>query len=76
MRFSVLASGSRGNACYIETDNTNILIDAGLSCRETLRRLDMINVRVDRFDALVITHEHHDHIKGAGPISRKFNVFS
>ena len=74
MRFSVLASGSRGNACYIETDNTNILIDAGLSCRETLRRLDMINVRVDRFDALVITHKHHDHIKGAGPISRKFNI--
>lgn len=74
MRFSVLASGSRGNACYIETDNTNILIDAGLSCRETFRRLDMINVRVDRFDALVITHEHHDHIKGAGPISRKYNI--
>ncbi len=74
MRFSVLASGSRGNACYIETDNTNILIDAGLSCREIVRRLDMINVRAERFDALVITHEHNDHIRGAGAVSRRFNT--
>ena len=74
MRFSVLASGSRGNACYVETHNTRVLIDAGLSCRETLRRLECLNIQLDRLDALVITHEHSDHIKGAGPISRRFDV--
>jgi len=74
MRFSVLASGSGGNVCYIETDNSRILIDAGLSCREIIRRLEALQVTVDGFDALVITHEHLDHIKGAGPVSRRFNI--
>ncbi len=74
MRFSVLASGSRGNVCYIETEKAGILVDAGLSCREMLRRLGMIKFEAKRFDALVITHEHNDHIKGAGAIARKLNV--
>lgn len=74
MRFSVLASGSGGNACYVETDNSRILIDAGLSCRDLIRRLEILKVRLDRIDALVITHEHLDHVKGAGPISRRFNM--
>ncbi|NLA73975.1 MAG: MBL fold metallo-hydrolase [Deltaproteobacteria bacterium] len=73
MRFSVLASGSKGNACYIETDNTKILIDAGLSCRELTRRLGLIGVVITSFDAIIITHEHSDHTKGAGPVSRKFD---
>jgi phosphoribosyl 1,2-cyclic phosphodiesterase len=73
MRFSVLASGSKGNACYIETDDTSILIDAGLSCREISRRLGIVGVEVDRIDAVILTHEHSDHIKGAGPVSRKFD---
>jgi len=74
MFFSVLASGSKGNACYVETDNTRILIDAGLSCREFIKRLDIEGVVLNDLDAIIITHEHQDHIKGAGPISRKFNV--
>jgi phosphoribosyl 1,2-cyclic phosphodiesterase len=74
MRFSVLASGSGGNACYIETDNSRILIDAGLSCRELMKRLEILDIKLDRIDALVITHEHQDHVKGAGPIARRFNV--
>lgn len=73
MRFSVLASGSKGNACYVETDNTRILIDAGLSCRELLKRFEIIGIETACLDAIIITHEHSDHIKGAGPISRKFN---
>lgn len=73
MRFSVLASGSKGNACYIETDNTRILIDGGLSCRELLRRMELVGLETSRLDAIIITHEHSDHIKGVGPISRKFN---
>ena len=72
MRFSVLASGSSGNACYIESNQSRILIDAGLSCRELKRRLELVGVETDYFDAIIITHEHSDHIKGAGPISRRF----
>lgn len=74
MRFSVLASGSGGNACYVETDHCRILIDAGLSCRELIRRLEGLEVKPVLIDALVITHEHQDHIKSAGPISRRFNI--
>ena len=74
MLFSVLASGSKGNACYVETDNTKILIDAGLSCRELVKRLDIEGIVLDGLDAIILTHEHQDHIKGAGPISRRFNA--
>jgi phosphoribosyl 1,2-cyclic phosphodiesterase len=74
MRFSVIASGSGGNACYVETDVVRILIDAGLSCRELLRRLEYIGVDGSRLDALFITHEHADHIRGAGPLARRFDI--
>jgi phosphoribosyl 1,2-cyclic phosphodiesterase len=74
MRFSVLASGSLGNACYIETSRTRILVDAGLSCKEVVRRLDALGVDPVNLDALLITHEHMDHIKGAGPLARRFDL--
>ncbi len=74
MRFSVLASGSSGNAFYVETDNAKILIDAGLSCRNIVRRLEQVGLHAEELDALIITHEHADHIKGAGPLSRRFNL--
>ncbi|MFH1350756.1 MAG: MBL fold metallo-hydrolase [Pseudomonadota bacterium] len=74
MRFSVLASGSSGNACYIETAHAKILIDAGLSGREIIKRLELIDVRPDGLDALFITHEHMDHIKGAGPLARRLDI--
>ncbi len=74
MRFAVLASGSKGNACYVETAHARILVDAGLSCRELVRRLDSIDVDARCLDALVITHEHLDHIRGAGPLARKLNI--
>ncbi len=74
MRFCVLASGSSGNSCYIETDKARILIDAGLSCRETVKRLEQVGVRPEGLDALIVTHEHGDHIKGAGPLVRRFGL--
>jgi len=74
MRFSVLASGSGGNACYVETANSKIMIDAGLSCREIIRRLHLIDVKPKGLDALVVTHEHSDHIRGAGPLARRFDI--
>ncbi|MFZ7111075.1 MAG: MBL fold metallo-hydrolase [Desulfatiglandales bacterium] len=74
MRISVLASGSSGNACYVETDQTRIIVDAGLSGKELTRRLELIKVDPKDIDALVITHEHADHIKGAGPLARRFHI--
>ena len=74
MKFSVLASGSSGNACYIGTDDANILIDAGLAGREIERRLEILGVRPQSLDALIITHEHTDHIRGAGPLARRFDL--
>jgi phosphoribosyl 1,2-cyclic phosphodiesterase len=74
MRFSVLASGSSGNAIYVEADKKGILIDSGLSCKELLRRLEILNVDPDRVQGLVITHEHTDHVKGAGPVARRLDL--
>jgi len=74
MRFCVLASGSKGNTCYVETDDARVLIDAGLSCREITRRLEIVGIDADSIDALIITHEHQDHIRGVGPVARRFGL--
>jgi len=74
MKFSLLASGSKGNACYIETDNSRLLIDAGLSCIQIEKRLDWLGLRASDLDAILISHEHVDHIRGAGPLSRRYNL--
>jgi len=64
IRFTVLGSGSTGNAVLISTETTTVLVDAGLSAREILRRLDAVGVDADKLDAIVITHEHSDHVGG------------
>ena len=74
IRFSVLASGSKGNSCYVETDQTKILIDAGLSCREIERRMELVGIRPENLDGIIVTHEHGDHIKGAGALSRRYDL--
>ncbi len=74
LRFSVLASGSGGNACYVETGGARLLIDAGLSCREMERRLSGIGVSPTSLDGIMLTHEHLDHIRGAGPMARRYRL--
>jgi hypothetical protein len=64
LRVSILASGSSGNCTLLETSRTRLLVDAGLGKKETLRRLAAIEQSVDRLDAIVISHEHSDHIGG------------
>ncbi len=64
MKVSVLASGSKGNSCYIETSNHKILIDVGISYKELSLRLSNIGIDVSDIDSLFITHSHSDHIKG------------
>jgi len=74
MRFCVLGSGSKGNATFVETGETRLLIDAGFSGKEIERRLLSIGVEPDTLSGLLITHEHGDHIKGAAILSRRFRL--
>ncbi len=74
MRFSVLGSGSRGNSVFIESGKTGILIDAGFSGKELETRLNSIGRNMTHVRALCITHEHNDHICGAGVISRRCKI--
>lgn len=74
MKICSLASGSKGNCLYIETGDTRVLIDAGLSLRETLLRMENVGIDVTRINAVLVTHEHIDHIRSAGSFARKFNV--
>ncbi len=69
-----LASGSKGNATYISDGETSILVDAGLSGIELQRRLISRNLAPEELDAIIVTHEHSDHVRGAGILSRRFNL--
>ena len=73
-RFCPLASGSKGNALFVATRHTKILIDAGLSTRALKARLEAINVDLTEIDAIVVTHEHFDHIKGLGVLGCKMGI--
>lgn len=73
-KFCSLASGSSGNSTYIGTDTTNILVDAGLSGKKVVESLSLIDVVPGDIDAIVVTHEHKDHIKGIGILSRRFDI--
>ena len=74
MRFSVLGSGSGGNAILVCGGETRMLVDAGLSGRETARRLAACEVDPQEISAIVITHEHGDHTRGAGVLARRYGV--
>jgi len=74
MEISVIASGSNGNCCLVEEKGASILIDAGKSCREIDKRLNSVGKSLENVNAILITHSHHDHLCGAGVISRKFEI--
>jgi phosphoribosyl 1,2-cyclic phosphodiesterase len=74
MRFCVLGSGSSGNCVVIESGDERILVDAGFSCREIERRLDVVGISSRRFAAVCLTHEHGDHTRGAPRFSRRHGV--
>jgi len=71
---TVLASGSRGNATVIAAAGTRLLVDAGLSCRELLRRMALVGEDPTQLDAILITHEHLDHVAGLAVLARKLGV--
>ena len=74
MEFCTIASGSSGNSTYIGTAYTKILIDAGVSGKRIQDALGQLGISGEDIDALFLTHEHIDHIQGAGVISRRFHV--
>jgi phosphoribosyl 1,2-cyclic phosphodiesterase len=74
MRFSVLASGSQANCTLVEHEGEGILIDCGLSAKQTSLRMAKLGVTPEIIRAIVVTHEHGDHIRGIPVFSRRFEV--
>lgn len=74
LRFSVLASGSSGNAFYIESDKARLLVDVGLSGKQMNKLFQEVQVDPTKLDGILVTHEHSDHIKGLGVLARKYNL--
>ncbi|MCB1073319.1 MAG: MBL fold metallo-hydrolase [Chlamydiia bacterium] len=73
-KFCPLASGSKGNAIYVEGEETKILIDAGISFKALTERLGQINVDIGEIDAILVTHEHGDHIRGLEKTASTLNI--
>lgn len=72
--FTSLNSGSNGNCYYVGNDSDAVLIDIGLSCRETEKRLKALDLQVKNIKAIFISHEHGDHIKGVSVFANKYNI--
>ena len=74
LNFCSLYSGSSGNSSFVETENTKILIDCGVSSKKMEEALDLLHITPSSIDAILVTHEHSDHIQGLGTFSKKFNI--
>jgi phosphoribosyl 1,2-cyclic phosphodiesterase len=74
MRICILGSGSSGNATLVVAGETRVLIDCGLSARETIKRIQAVGEDPMRLDAVVVTHEHSDHARGFPVLSKSLNV--
>jgi phosphoribosyl 1,2-cyclic phosphodiesterase len=71
---TVLASGSKGNSTVISSSQTRVLVDAGLSCRELMKRMLFAEEDPAALDAILVTHEHQDHVAGLGVLARKLDI--
>ncbi len=74
MRLAILGSGSRGNAMVLESGGRRLLIDAGFSCRELERRMALLGIAPESLSALLLTHEHSDHVRGADVLTRRYDL--
>jgi len=74
MRFASLGSGSKGNATLVEAGDTRVLIDCGFSCLEVEKRLARLSLQATDLDAILVTHEHSDHIAGVARLSRRYRL--
>lgn len=74
LSFTSLNSGSNGNCYYIGNDKEAVLVDLGISCRETERRMSRLGLSMQRVKAIFVSHEHSDHIKGIPVLARKYKI--
>lgn len=74
LNFCSLYSGSSGNSLFVETEHTKILVDAGMSCKKIEQALSSIEIDPLSINAILVTHEHSDHIKGISAISKKYDI--
>lgn len=74
LNFCSLYSGSSGNSLFVETNNTKILIDAGVSSKKIEKALSELEIEPTSLDGILVTHEHTDHVQGLGTLSKKFDL--
>ena len=74
MDFCSIASGSSGNCTYTGTDETALLVDAGISARQIEKGLHSIDRTAEDIDGILVTHEHSDHVRGLGVLSRRYGI--
>ena len=76
IRFAPLFSSSSGNSTFVGAGDTKVLVDAGVTGKNILQALDEIGERPEQLDGILVTHEHSDHIKGIGILSRRLVILS
>ncbi|MCI8637117.1 MAG: MBL fold metallo-hydrolase [Clostridia bacterium] len=74
LNFCSLYSGSSGNSLFVETQNTKLLVDAGVSSKKIEKALEDLEIEPSSLDGILITHEHSDHVQGLGTFSKKFDL--
>ena len=74
LNFCSLYSGSSGNSLFVETQNTKLLVDAGVSCKKIETALNDININPSSLDGILVTHEHIDHVQALGTLSKKYDL--
>lgn len=74
LNFFSLYSGSTGNSLLLQSDNCNLLIDSGVSAKKVIDGLDQVGTSISDIDAILVTHEHSDHIQSLGTLSRKYDI--
>ncbi len=74
MKFCSLYSGSTGNSLFVQGEETKILVDSGVSAKKITEALESINIDIKEINAILVTHEHIDHIRSVGTIAKKYNI--
>lgn len=74
LNFTSLYSGSTGNSLLVQTENTNILIDTGVSAKKIIDALTSFDININNIDAILVTHEHIDHVNSLGTLSSRYNI--
>ncbi len=74
MQFASIGSGSKGNATLVESGKTLLMVDCGFSCKETERRLTALGRTPGQLTAILVTHEHGDHVRGVAALARKYQL--